>query len=265
MSIEEVKKEEVKEETIKEIVPEVVLSTELEQRAISMGWKPKEEFSGEEDDFIDAKEFVRRQPLFDKIESQNKQVKLLNRSINELKEHYTKVNQAAYDRALIDLKNQRKEAIANGDGDAFTRIDDQIKDAETQKAELEVLNKPIPQQEIPEFASWRGRNSWYNSVTYMRAFADEIGVKLHQRGLAPEEVLVEVEKAVRKEFPEKFRNPNKENAIQLENGKNVSGKAKETYQLTDMERKIMNDFARTKVMTPEQYIQSLKDMQKGRA
>ena len=35
----------------------------IETRALEMGWRPKEEFDGNEEDFIDAKEFVRRKPL----------------------------------------------------------------------------------------------------------------------------------------------------------------------------------------------------------
>ena len=41
----------------------------IEQKAIQMGWRPKEQFEGDEEEFIDAKEFVRRQPLFDRIEN----------------------------------------------------------------------------------------------------------------------------------------------------------------------------------------------------
>ena len=35
----------------------------IEQRAIEMGWRPQEEFNGDEEDFIDAKEFVRRKNI----------------------------------------------------------------------------------------------------------------------------------------------------------------------------------------------------------
>jgi hypothetical protein len=233
--------------------------TATEQRALEMGWKPKDQFSGDEDDFIDAKEFVRRQPLFDKIEAQNRQVKLLNKSMLQLKEHYTKVNAASYERALADLKSQRKDAIVNGDGEAFSQIDDKIKEAEAQKAELDAISTPQEQVEAPEFQSWKARNQWYGSVKYMRAFADDVGLNLHSRGLSPEQVLLEVEKAVRKEFPEKFRNPNREAAISVENGRGQTTKSKDTFVLTDMERKIMNDLVRSKAMTKEEYIQGIKE------
>lgn len=43
-----------------------------EAKALEMGWRPKEEWDGPEEDFIDAKEYVRRKSLFEKIEHQNK-------------------------------------------------------------------------------------------------------------------------------------------------------------------------------------------------
>jgi len=240
--------------------------SDIEKRAMEMGWRPKEQFNGDEIDFIDAKEFVRRQPLFDKIESQSKQLKTLTRTLNELKEHYTKVNEAAYDRAITDLRAQRKEALSQGDGERFEKLDDQIKIAETEKQQLDQLRQaPAQEPEAhPEFVSWKSRNPWYEATGYMRTFADQIGVKLHQRGLPPAEVLAEVEKAVRKEFPQKFKNANKEDAPSIESGtSNVTKGGKTSIELSDVERKIMNDFVRTGVMTKEEYINSLKQV-KGR-
>jgi hypothetical protein len=254
-----------------EVVPEVIVESPLEevsstpelsqteQKALSMGWRPKEEFQGSEDEFIDAKEFVRRQPLFEKIETQNRQIKNVTKALSQLKEHYTKVQEAEYNRAILDLKVQRKEALSAGDGDNFEKLDDKIKEAEQQKAHLEVLNTPQQQAEEahPEFVSWKSRNSWYDTIGYMKEFADSEGRKLHARGLAPEQVLKEVEKLVRTEFPNKFRNPNKENAPDMERSGGSSTK-NSGFEMDETERKIMNDLVRQKVMTKEEYIRDLK-------
>lgn len=263
--------QEIKQEVVtptEEVVEQVQEPqySDIETRAMEMGWKPKEQFSGNEDDFIDAKEFVRRQPLFDKIEAQSKQLKTLTRTLNELKEHYTKVNEAAYDRAIAVMRAERKEALSAGDGDRFEQLDDQIKEAEEQKRELDALRTttPVEPEVHPEFVSWKTRNKWYDSVGYMRVFADQVGVRLHQQGLEPAAVLAEVEKAVKKEFPDKFKNPNKDTAPNLEKGGNSTKGGKESVELTDVERKIMNDFVRQNIMTKEEYIKSLKSV-KGRA
>lgn len=236
--------------------------TDVEKRAIEMGWKPRSEFDGEDDAFIDAKEFVRRAPLFEKIEHQSKQLKSLERSIDALRQHYTAREEAAVQNAIKQLKEQRKEALSQGDGDAFEVLDEQIKIAEKEVDKINKLEQKQIEPEIhPEFTQWTKRNSWYTETGYMRKWADDYGTQLHQQGKSPLEVLKEVEKAVRKEFPQKFTNPNKANAPDVEtSGRGSGGSRSESFELTDNERRIMNTLVSTKQMTKEEYITQLKGM-----
>lgn len=235
----------------------------IEQRAIELGWRPKEEFHGDEDDFIDAKEFVRRQPLFEKIEAQNRQIKNVTKALESFKTHYTRVEQAAVERALIMLKTQRKEALSDGDGDRFELLDEEIKKTEAKVAEIEqVKNQPVVEETVvhPEWQAFERRNPWYQTTSYMRKFADEYGTQLASQGVAPSDVLKQVEQAVRKEFPTKFVNPNKEQAPVLEQSRGVNkptGKSDESF-LTDQERKVMNDLVRSGLLTKEKYLADLK-------
>ena len=235
----------------------------IEEKAIQMGWRPKEQFEGDEEEFIDAKEFVRRQPLFDRIESQNKQLKNVTKALEALKVHYTRVEEAAVQKAINQLKAQRKSALADGDGDSFELIDDEIKKAEQQLSQIEqVKNQPIVEITVvhPEWQSFQSRNPWYNTTGYMRKFADEVGADLAARGVPPVEVLKQVEQAVRKEFPNKFVNPNKEHAPTVEQSR---GSSKQTSKESDsfmneQERKVMNDLVRSGLLTKEKYIADLK-------
>src|SRR3990172_13012748 len=86
-------------------VPEVVAEpetkepSEMEQRAMSMGWRPKDEWRGDEVDFIEAGEFVRRKPLFDKIDSTNKRLRDVEQSLNQLAHHHAQVKETEFQRA----------------------------------------------------------------------------------------------------------------------------------------------------------------------
>ena len=233
----------------------------IEQRAIEMGWRPKEEFEGDETAFIPAEEFVRRKPLFDKIESQSKQIKSVHKALEALKSHFSTVREAEYARALKELKSSRREALASGDADKFEELDDEIQKVEQEAKKLsEVDIAPIEQEKQvhPEFAAWTNRNPWYSSVGYMKSFADDYGNKLASQGMAPSEVLKAVEQAVRKEFPQKFKNPNKENAPHAEAPNASSKGGKENFELTEQERRIMNTLVSQKVLTKEEYVSQLK-------
>jgi hypothetical protein len=107
--------------------PNVPEHTDVEKRAIEMGWRPLSEFDGDEADFIDAKEFVGRKPLYDKISSTTKELKAVRNAVEALKELYTKVQETEYKRALTTLKDERKKALVEGDADRFQSLDDEIK------------------------------------------------------------------------------------------------------------------------------------------
>lgn len=241
--------------------------TEIEQRALEMGWRPKEEFAGNEDDFIDAKEFVRRKPLFDKIESQSKEIKNVRKAVEALKEHYSAREAAAVQTALSKLKEARQEAITNADGAAFDQIDTEIKRVEKEADRLQKLDAEQPQEpELhPEFVAWSKRNSWYSDVGYMRKWADDYGIELSRQGTAPADVLKKVEAAVKKEFAHKFTNPNKAGAPDVEaGGRSSGGKSADKFELTLQEEKVMKTLVSTKVMTKEDYIAQVKAMRNAK-
>lgn len=249
------------EQVPEEKTPEAPQYTDIEQRAMEMGWRPKEEFSGDENDFIDAKEFVRRKPLFDKIETQSKEIKNVRKAIEALQSHYTAREEAAVKNAIAKLKEARQEAITNADGEAFDRIDDEIKRVEKEADRLKQVEQVKEPELNPEFVAWTKHNDWYNSTGYMRKWADDYGLELHQQGLAPLEVLKKVEQAVKKEFAHKFTNPNKASAPDVEaSGRSKGSSGSDKFQLTEQEEKVMKTLVSTKVMTKEAYIAQVKAM-----
>jgi hypothetical protein len=94
----------------------------------------------------------------------------------------------------------------------------------------------------------------------MRDTADAIGVKYAKRNLPPDEVLRRVTEDVKKLYPDKFRNPNKDRASAVETKAGVTkpAKANDDFDLTPDENKVMNQLIRLGVVTKEQYIADLK-------
>lgn len=249
--------EQNQENTQEQVTPEY---SEVELKALDMGWKPKEAFEGDPVAFIDADEFVRRQPLFDKISSQSREVKELRKALDAFKLHYSTVKEAEYKRALEQLKAARAEAVTDADGARFAALDAEVKSVEAQVDLLkETKNTPSAPEIHPEFEAWTRQNRWYTETKYMREFADEVGVRLHQQGLSPKEVLVKVAEAVKKEFPQKFVNPNKEAAPNVNSSTKAPAKGGNfEATLTADERNIMNTLVRGGHMTKEAYLEGLK-------
>jgi hypothetical protein len=168
-------------------VPGEVTYTKTQEEALSQGWVPKEEFEGDEDKFVDAAEFVRRGELFRKIESQSKELKDVKKALNELAKHNAKVREVEYTRALESLKHQKKTALSEGDADRVVDIEDRIDLVKDQQKQLanQVIQDIREEVLNPELTSWINKNGWYETDKKMRAYADTIGVQLHQEGMSP--------------------------------------------------------------------------------
>lgn len=240
--------------------------TAVEQRAIEMGWRPKSDFEGDEDDFIDATEFVRRKPLFEKIDHVGKELRETRKALKALQEHHTKVKEAEYQNALKQLRAEKKVALEEGDADRLIEIDEQIAEAKATEISQQAQQRQQAQAPHPNFVQWVQKNQWYQSDAELRTVADQIGTAYAAKNpeTSPDDVLKYVEQRVRKLYPENFRNPNKERPSAVEGRTQTQASEKKDgisdYPLTDEERKVMNTFVRSGVMTKEEYIKDLKSV-----
>lgn len=237
----------------------------VEKRALEMGWRPKEEFDGEEEDFIDATEFVRRKPLFEKIDSVGKELRETRKALKALQEHHAKVKEAEFKHALEQLRNEKRQALEEGDADKLIDIDERIADAKVRQVQEERQQVQAAQAPHPNFVQWVQKNTWYKEDAELRAISDQIGAAyaVANPDVEPDQVLKYVEGRVKKLYPDKFRNPNKDRPSAVE-GRTTSTASKSKgdsisdYPLTDEERKVMMSFVRQGVMTKEEYITDLK-------
>ena len=235
--------------------------TGTELKAMESGWVPKDEYSGDEHKWVDAGEFLRRGELFKKIEDQSKQLKDVRLALNEMKKLQGQVREVEYKRALDTLRAQKKTALEEGDADAVIAADERIDLVKEQVKQLQA--EPQGQQEQsgaehPEFVAWTEQNSWYTNSSPMKAFADALGADLARSGNSPSEVLRKVAAEVRKEFPNKFRNPNQDKPGAVESGQGRGNSSSGKVTLSDEERRVMNTFVRTGVMTEKEYIKELQ-------
>lgn len=234
----------------------------IEQEAMEQGWVAREEFQGEEHKWVDAGEFLRRGELIQKISHQSHELKEVRKALTEFKNHYSKVKETEYNRALATLKAEYKSANREGDFELADRLETEIASVEKEAATIKQEAQAQPAQSHPEFVAWVTKNDWYNTQKHMRIYADDVGSQLAAQGVAPSEVLKKVEAAVKTEFPHKFTNPNRERPSAVEGASTKAPAKKESFELTDQERRIMNNLVASKVLTKEEYIADLRK-QKG--
>lgn len=237
--------------------------TSIEIKAIEQGWIPKEDFDGDESEFIDAPEFVRRGELFKKIEHQSKELKAVRQALDAFRVHHSKVKEAEYTRALKSLQEARKQAFLDGEHDRAFALEERIDEVKAEKEQIVQEAKATEVQDVDneytaEFSNWVNRNSWYEENRVMRKAADALGIELHQAGHSPAEVLKMVEKEIKQEFAHKFKNPATAKAPVVEPASRSGGRS-ESFNMTQEEKEIMRKIvAVTPGYTEADYIKDLK-------
>lgn len=264
--------EETKVETKVEEKPDVevhVEPTPYEEQAREQGWVGKEEWAEQGRDVNEwrpAKEFVDRGELYKTLHSTRRDLKQTQHALTALQRHHQFVFERAHKQAIADLKKDRRMAFQEEDMGRVEAIESEIEELEDQhKKEVQavVATQQQTQNTIPpEFTAWIDRNSWYLMDKDLQNEADSIGIVFMNKnpGSTPQIVLDHVGKETRKRHPEKFGQKKAAlSAVASVNKTSSAAKKKsDDFELTDMEREMMNTFVRSKVMTEEQYISDLR-------
>lgn len=229
----------------------------LLEKAKASGWTDRETWiaAGKDpDQWVDKDEFIRRQPLFEKINRLTKAIKERDRKIEQISQYAARAAEAERKRVLAEIEARRKEAFESQDYEAFAKADEEL--ARLKQEESPV---PAPEPEIPEpIKEFAERNArWFEKDAEMTEFAVERTGAYRKKGLDMEEALRRAEADVRRFFPEKFENPNKSRPAPVAPSANERRPAKYGYNNLTADQKAV--FATLKnYMTLDEYIAGLK-------
>lgn len=225
----------VEEVEVKPAEVEVVVS-EVEEKAIKMGWTPKDQFKGDPDKWRPADEFVERGenmlPIVRAtVKKQEREIAELKQAMKQFGEYHNQTEKRAYDAALATLREQRAAAIALGDGATFEKLDDKIEEL---RKEVDQKNQVAAIKHDPEddpvYVEWKSKNQWINDPK-LEKFAVKMGEYLRETGAKEtgHEFLDLVGKKVKAEFPEKFENARRTNAPTVEGAGTAARKGGKSY------------------------------------
>lgn len=192
--------------------------TDAEQKAVTRGWQPKELFKGNPEEWVDADEFNRRQPLFEKIGAQSKEVKDLRKKLDAVVKYTAAQEQKIREKVIAEFEAKKREAVKFGDVDAYEAADQELKKVAAEEApkfdEEEEQEKP-PAPEIPDFVQeFAKANPWVDD-TKPTFDPDRHAVMLRKletlarEGKTLDQALPLALAHVKTVFPHKFANPNK--------------------------------------------------------
>lgn len=250
-------------------------SRDYEGEARQLGWVPKDEYRGDPDKWRDAKEFIEfgerilpivrsnNKTLQEKLGKTEAEIAKLRETMQQFSEHHKKTAEREYKKAqkefdakLKRIKAQQTEAASEGDISKFQELENQREELEGNKPE-----KPdeTPQGPPPEFIEWVADNSWYHEDAELAEEADLIGVlyrKKHPR-MGAKSIYKYVTEQIKKLHPDKFENPNRQEASDVGSSTNTGGSPKGNGKgyssLPDEAKRACDSFVQEGLMTKEEY------------
>lgn len=175
--------------------------------ASKKGWKPLEEYTGPEGEWVDAGEFLGRQKLYDKLHDSRRQITKLERDIAKMGEHFSNMEEGAYQRALKDLREQQALAVEAQDNATVIKVTDEIADLKAKQATKVQVQQSQPDHLTEEFAEWKQANTWFESDHEMTQDAISIGIgyAAANKGKTQTEILKHVGDRIKRIYSDKFQ------------------------------------------------------------
>lgn len=200
---------------------------DAEAEARKLGWAPRDKWRGRPEDFVEADEFVKRGrevlPLvrsqFEKARAENedlkRQIEDRTRDFEDRIKRSERMAQKSLEmqraQLVADFETQKRQAVINGDTEAFDRVSRQEQDtyrrfAEDNKAEAQASQKPGQPDVPPEVQEWGKRNPWFFSDHALSLEAQGLHAQFRQEspGMPLSENLDRVTETLKQRYPQKF-------------------------------------------------------------
>ena len=246
---------------------------EYENKARRMGWRPKDEYSGNPDRWVDARTFVLRgeaelpilRERFRKMDTEFASVKTeltdTKKKLNEASEVLVELRdmsrgaeERAYNRAVGDLKERQRQAVAEASVDKFEaaqREIDSLKPPQAPPPPPADRAPPPPARTDtappnPVYVEWMAENPWFNTDRMLNAVAieEERVIQAESPGMATIDQLSEVKRRVMERFPEKFglKRPTRPSSVALSSAPPSKPKGRTVKDLPPEAKKALERF-----------------------
>jgi hypothetical protein len=188
-----------------------------EERARTQGWRDKDEFKGNPEDWRPAEEFLERgdkilpilQERFGKLEKdfadKANQLDKVTGKLSKFAEFHKGTYKRAYENAKRDIEGRLQLAEKEQDFEGYKRATDDLAQVEQDIQHIDAEEATDPQP-VAEFHDFKKANAWYDVDMPMTVYANYIADQLvGSEGIdSNSEYYARVEQEVKRQFPHKF-------------------------------------------------------------
>jgi len=139
-----------------------------EKEAWDLGWRPKDYFEGDEDNFVSAHEYIRYGKLKEKLDETKKEFDYFKKTQEDQYKRFQDLKELQLKQKMQELEERESQAVADADLDEFNKIKkerEELKETYTDKVEEVSQVQSKPQQIL----DWEAKNPWVNDPNDVRA------------------------------------------------------------------------------------------------
>ena len=230
----------------------------IEQEAFDQGWRPIEQFNGQEDHWKTAKEYVNDGKWLAKLKESNQRIDHIEKQFNERLENANKLAEAKRTQDIADLKEQQhKAAFEDGDEDAYKSAQKKIEALESETPASDTTPK-----KAQAIVDWENANEWVNDADDERsgvaiALYDTFARK-NPNGTI-EQALEHVDSKISVLYPTK--NPRREQPNATESPKRQPGRKGRDLSMSDLTREEQGQWSSfgQSMFTEKEFLKAVKD------
>lgn len=238
---------------------------DIEAQARAQGWKPLEEFGGDPRKWVEARVWVENAPLVAQVKAHKQKIREQNRALEAAQQHYARVHEVAYNKALQDLAEQKRQAVMEQDVAKVEQLD-----MERARIEVERMKAPAPTVTVdPSYQEWIDANPTIVGDPQLKSFAIAYEQTLLTTEPDIDKRLEATTQAVRAAFPDRFKNGRRQQPPVVEGSQtsvSPNGNGSKKFGVSDLsadERTVMNRLVSSGVLTAEQYIKDIQEARNG--
>lgn len=253
------------EGTIEAVVEQIDEPT-VEDRAREMGWRPKEEFKGDDTKWVDAETFVKRGeeilPILratakkdrEALEAAKAEIAEMKKTFSEFKRYHSATEQRALEKARKELEREMAEAVEAKDHQAVREIANEMASLSKDVRTDDDGNDMGSPQMVAFKEEWERENPWINTDPDLKAYAFGICQDMAAKGVKPKDQLIEAAKKVRQAFPHKFENERRKAPAAVEGSTPQRKAGKTRSDLPPEARQTMDRWVKQGLITEARYL-----------
>lgn len=252
--------EDIKEPVESEVIEEADDGkSDFEKDAMAKGWKPKDEFEGNPDDWRPAKQFVEWHEVVTDSRNLKKQLKGMQKSYNRDIQGLNLFHKAQLETKEKEIMARFNRAVEDGDKATANAA---LKEHGEVQAQKEAVSKDSGKDPAQIKAEWEMENVWiYNQNDPKSAFANTAYNMALSKGMGMEEALEFVDTRIAEKFPTKKNvNPNRQGDPDSLPSKGLGGKSNKLAmsQVSSSEKELRSFFK-----SDDEFLAAVTNSRKG--